>query len=123
MTMLKKVLLTAAIVIVVLLGGFAAAFYVMIYRPIGSPMMAMVGTHTLETRTLQNRGPFDPPASGALTPEQVTRFVSVEERSPRASGRVPPSSSRSAWTSNRRPRPTCCPCGERCRRSRTSKRR
>ena len=79
MTMLKKVLLTAAIVIVVLLGGFAAAFYVMIYRPIGSPMMAMVGTHTLETRTLQNRGPFDPPASGALTPEQVTRFVSVEE--------------------------------------------
>ena len=79
MTTLKKVLLTAAIVIVVLLGGLVAAFYVMIYKPIGSPMMAMVGTHTLEARTLQNRGAFDPPASGALTPEQVTGFVSVEE--------------------------------------------
>ncbi len=79
MTTLKKVLLTAAIGIVVLLGGLAAAFYFMIYRPIASPMLAMVGTHTLETRTLQNHGPFDPPASGVLTPEQVTRFGSVEE--------------------------------------------
>jgi hypothetical protein len=79
MTTLKKVLLTAAIATVVLLGGLAAAFYFAIYKPIASPMMAMVGPHTLETRTLKNHGPFDPPASGVLTPEQVARFVSVEE--------------------------------------------
>lgn len=79
MTTLKKILLTAAIAILVLLGGLAAAFYFMIYKPVASPMMAMVGTHTLETRTLKNHGPFDPPASGVLTLEQVTRFVSVEE--------------------------------------------
>jgi len=79
MTTLKKILLATAIAIVVLLGGLAAAFYFTIYKPIASPMLAMVGTHTLETRMLQNREPFEPPDSGVLTREQATAFVSVEE--------------------------------------------
>lgn len=79
MTTLRKGLLIAAGVFLVLIIGAGTAFYMMIYRPIAYPMMAMIGPHTLEVRTLQNKGPFEPPDSGALTPEQVANFVSVEE--------------------------------------------
>jgi len=72
-------LLIAGGVLLLALGGAATVFYVRVYRPIGSPLMAMAGGKTLEERRLQNHAEFLPPASGQLTAEQTTRFVAVED--------------------------------------------
>ncbi len=66
-------------VILLVLVSAGAFFYVRVYRPIGSPLMAMAGGKTLEERKLQNHAEFLPPASGQLTAEQSTRFVGVED--------------------------------------------
>lgn len=72
-------LLIAGGVLLLALGVAGTIFYVRVYRPIGSPLMAMAGGKTLEERRLQNRAEFLPPASGQLTAEQTTRFVGVED--------------------------------------------
>jgi uncharacterized membrane protein len=73
------VLLITGGVLVLALAGAGTVFYVRVYRPIGSPLMAMAGGKTLEERRLQNRAEFLPPSSGQLTAEQTTRFVGVED--------------------------------------------
>ena len=78
MTRLKIGLLITAGTLVLLLGGMGTMFYVKVYKPIGSPLMAMSGGKRLEEQRLQNRAEFVPSASG-LTKEQVDRFVTVEE--------------------------------------------
>jgi uncharacterized membrane protein len=72
-------LLIAGGVLLLALAGAGTVFYVRVYRPIGSPLMAMAGGKTLEERRLQNRAEFVPPASGQLTAEQTARFVGVED--------------------------------------------
>ena len=72
-------LLIASAVLALTLVGAGAVFYVRVYRPIGSPLMAMAGGKTLEERRLQNHSEFLVPATGQLTAEQTTRFVAVEE--------------------------------------------
>ena len=72
-------LLIAGGVLLLVLGGAGTVFYLKVYRPIGSPLMAMAGGEALEERRLQNRAEFLPPASGQLTAEQTTRFVGVED--------------------------------------------
>jgi hypothetical protein len=72
-------LLIAGGVLLLALGGAGTVFYVKVYRPIGSPLMAMAGGKALEERRLQNRVEFLPPASGQLTAEQTTKFVGVED--------------------------------------------
>lgn len=79
MTKLKVGLLITAGVLVLLLGAAGTMFYVTIYKPIGSPLMAMSGAKRLEEQRLQNRADFAPPASGEVTQEQADRFVTVEE--------------------------------------------
>ena len=72
-------LLIAGGVLLLALGGAGVVFYLRVYRPIGSPLMAMAGGKALEERQLHNRARFLPPASGQLTTEQVTKFVGVED--------------------------------------------
>ena len=72
-------LLIAGGVLLLALGGAGTVFYVKVYRPIGSPLMAMAGGKALDERRLQTRAVFLPPASGHLTAEQTTRFVGVED--------------------------------------------
>lgn len=71
------VLLTVGAVILLIVGVAGAVFYVKVYRPIGSPLMAMAGGMSLEKR-LKNVT-FLPPASRELTADQVARFAGVEE--------------------------------------------
>ncbi|OFW03249.1 MAG: hypothetical protein A3H96_19300 [Acidobacteria bacterium RIFCSPLOWO2_02_FULL_67_36] len=72
-------LLIGAGVLLLVVGAAGTAFYVKVYRPLGSPLMAMAGGKTLEERRLQNRAEFLAPASGELTAEQTAKFAVVEE--------------------------------------------
>jgi hypothetical protein len=72
-------LLVAAGVLVLVVVAAGTVFYVKIYQPIGSPLVAMAGANRLEERRLQNQAAFVPPASGELTGEQTANFVAVEE--------------------------------------------
>lgn len=71
--------LIAAGVLVVLALVAATAGYFLVYRPTLSALTYVSGAERLETR-LTNRSPYEPPASGDLTEEQVARFLQVEER-------------------------------------------
>jgi hypothetical protein len=75
----QVVLLTAIGVLLLAVIAAGTVFYVKVYRPIGSPLMAMAGGKTLEERRLENRAEFLPPRSGELTADQAARFVAVEE--------------------------------------------
>ena len=72
-------LLIAAAALLLLVGIAGTVFYVRVYRPIGSPLMAMSGGKILEEKRLQNHGEFTPPISRQLTSEQTANFVAVEE--------------------------------------------
>jgi len=71
--------LVAAGLLVLVVVAAGTVFYVKIYQPIGSPLVAMAGASRLEERRLQNQAAFVPPASGELTGEQTADFVAVEE--------------------------------------------
>ena len=73
------VLLIVGAVILLVVGAAGAVFYVKVYRPIGSPLVAMAGGASLEKRRLQNVAEFLPPSSGELTADQAARFATVEE--------------------------------------------
>lgn len=79
MTKLRLALLIAAGALVLLIGAAGITFYITIWKPIASPLVALSGGKTLEDKRLQNRDGFVPPASGALTADQASRFVTVEE--------------------------------------------
>jgi hypothetical protein len=72
-------LLVVADVIVLIAGTAGTVFYLKVYRPIGSPLVAISGGSTLEKQRLQNRAEFQPPASGEVTAEQAAGFVAVED--------------------------------------------
>ena len=72
-------LLIAAGVLVLVAATAGTIFYVKVYRPIASPLMAIAGARTLEEQRLQNHGAFLPPISGELSAEQAARFGAVEE--------------------------------------------
>jgi hypothetical protein len=79
MTKLRGALLIGAgtlALLVVIAGTF---FYIRIYKPITSPLMAMSTARILEERRLVNHDPFSAPGSGELSADQVRRFVSVEQ--------------------------------------------
>lgn len=80
MTKTGKILLIAGGVILLVVGAVGTVFYVRIYRPIASPLMAMAGGLSLEERRLQNIAEFLPPPSGELSADQATRFAAVEEK-------------------------------------------
>jgi len=71
--------LVAAGLLVLVVVAAGTVFYVKIYQPIGSPLVAMAGASRLEERRLRNQAAFVPPASGELTGEQTADFVAVEE--------------------------------------------
>jgi hypothetical protein len=71
-------IVVGALLLVVIAAG--TVFYVKVYRPIGSPLMAMAGGRTLEDRRLRNHATFLPPLSAELSADQITRFVAVEEK-------------------------------------------
>jgi hypothetical protein len=79
MKKLGVVLVVAAGTLLLLLVVAGAIFYVRVYRPIGSPLMAMGAGRTLEERRLQNHKEFLPPPLGELTEVQVANFMTVEE--------------------------------------------
>ena len=79
MKKLHIVLLSIAGAVLLLVVGGGTFFYFKVYKPIGAPMMAMVGTKALEDQRLQNRTEFLPPASGELSADQVANFIAVEE--------------------------------------------
>lgn len=79
MKKLHIVLLSIAGVVLLLVVGGGTLFYFKVYKPIGSPLMAMTGAKVLEDQRLQNRAEFLPPSSGEVTPEQTANFVAVEE--------------------------------------------
>jgi uncharacterized membrane protein len=72
-------LLIAAAVLLLLVAIAGTVFYVRVYKPIGSPLMAMAGGKTLEEKRLQNHAEFTPPISRQVTAEQTADFVAVEE--------------------------------------------
>ena len=74
------VLLTVGAVILLAVAAAGAVFYVKVYRPIGSPLMAMAGGTTLEKRRLKNGAECLPPSSGELTGDQAGRFAAVEDK-------------------------------------------
>jgi len=71
-------LITGAVLLLVVAAA-ATVFYVRVYRPVGSPLMAMAGGKSLEERRLRNRAEFLPPPSGEVTADQAARFAVVEE--------------------------------------------
>lgn len=79
MKKLHIVLLSIAGVVLLLVVGGGTLFYFKVYKPIGSPLMAMTGAKVLEDQRLQNRTEFLPPPSGEVTPEQTANFIAVEE--------------------------------------------
>jgi hypothetical protein len=79
MKRLGFVILVVVGVIVLIAGTAGTVFYLKVYRPIGSPLMAIGGGSTLEKQRLQNRAGFQPPVSGEVTAEQTAGFVAVEE--------------------------------------------
>lgn len=79
-------LLVTGGVLLLVVAAAGAVFYLKVYRPIGSPLMAMAGGKSLEERRLQNRAEFVPPPSEELTAEQAARFASVEEEVQRRLG-------------------------------------
>ena len=72
-------LLIVAGVLLLVVAAAGTVFYVRVYRPIGSPLMAMAGGKSLEERRLQNHAEFLPSHSGELTAAQAERFAVVEE--------------------------------------------
>jgi hypothetical protein len=78
MTTLQKGLLITAGVLVLLVGGCSTFFYFRVYKPFGSPIMAMTISKALEDGQLKTKD-FVKPGSGELTADQVRRFVAVEE--------------------------------------------
>jgi hypothetical protein len=70
-------IVAAILLLVVAIAG--TVFYVRVYRPVGSPLMAMAGAKTLEEKRLRNQAEFLPPVSGELTGGQTANFVAVEE--------------------------------------------
>ena len=79
MKRLGVALLVAGGVLVVAVVAAGTIFYIKIYQPIASPLMAIAGAHTLEERRLQNQLEFVPPGSGEITDQQAASFVAVEE--------------------------------------------
>lgn len=79
MNRLGRALLILGGVCLLIVVAAGTVFYVKVYRPIGSPLMAMAAGKTLEERRLRNHTEFLPPSSAALTADQVARFVAVEE--------------------------------------------
>lgn len=77
MTRLQKGLLIGAVIFLLLMGACSAVFYFAVYRPIGSPMMAMAASYSLDERLTTKD--FVRPGSGEVTAEQLRRFVAVEE--------------------------------------------
>jgi hypothetical protein len=73
------VLLIVAGALLLVIVGAGAVFHVRVYRPIGSPLMAMSAGRTLELRRLQHHETFLPSVSGELTAAQVANFTAVEE--------------------------------------------
>jgi hypothetical protein len=65
-------------VILLAVAAAGAVFYVKVYRPIASPLVAIAGGPSLERR-LQNVTEFLSPSSGELTADQADRFAAVEE--------------------------------------------
>jgi hypothetical protein len=78
MTGLQKGLLIGAVSFILLVGACSAGFYFKVYKPIASPIMAMAISKTLEDKQLTTHD-FTKPGSGEVTPEQLQRFVAVEE--------------------------------------------
>ena len=78
MTGLQKGLLIGAVSFVLLVGACSAGFYYKVYKPYGSPVMAMAVPKALEDQRLTTKD-FTKPGSGEVTAEQVRRFVAVEE--------------------------------------------
>lgn len=72
-------LLVAAGTVVVLVLGAGTAFYVMVYKPLMSANLYVGVGERLESRIIR-KAPYDPPADGRLTADQVTRFLAVRER-------------------------------------------
>jgi hypothetical protein len=72
-------LLVVAGTLVVLVVGAGTAFYVMVYKPLVSANMYVGVGERLESR-ITKKAPYDPPADGRLTADQVTRFLAVRER-------------------------------------------
>lgn len=79
MAKLRTALLVVAGTIVLLLVIGGTFFYLRVYKPISSPLMAMSTARILEERRLTNHDPFTATGSGKLTADQVRRFVAVEE--------------------------------------------
>jgi hypothetical protein len=77
MTRLQKGLLIGAVIFLLLTGACSAVFYFAVYRPIGSPMMAMATSYSLDERLTTKD--FVRPGSGEVTAEQLRRFMAVEE--------------------------------------------
>ena len=79
MTKLRAGLLIGAGIFFLLIGIAGTFFYLRVYKPIASPLMAMSTGRILEERRLENHDPFTEPGSGELNAEHVRRFVSVEQ--------------------------------------------
>lgn len=77
MTRLQKGLLIGAVAFLLLVGACSTAFYFKVYKPFGAPMMAMAISQGFDEQLTEKN--FIKPGSGDLTPEQVRRFVAVEE--------------------------------------------
>ncbi len=67
-------LIGVVVLILVVVGTYGYQRY---YAPILRPLMFVTAAGRLE-QSLKNTSPFQPPASGALTPEQWSRFCDVE---------------------------------------------
>ncbi len=67
-------LIGVLVLIVVIVGTYGYQRY---YAPILRPLMFVTAAGRLE-QSLRNTSPFQPPASGALTPEQWARYCDVE---------------------------------------------
>jgi hypothetical protein len=77
----KKLVIGCGLGLVLFTVAASAAFYYFVYRPaktfVGS--MAQMGEVAELDAKVTNTQPFTSPTDGALTPEQVTRFVAVQE--------------------------------------------
>jgi len=78
MRKLGVVILIVFGVLLVIGGAAGTYFYLAIYRPIASPLLAISGARTLEQQRLKNQADFLPPGSGEVTGAQAAGFSAVE---------------------------------------------
>jgi hypothetical protein len=80
-------ILALAGVLVLIVVGVGTYGYQRYYVPLVRPLMFVTASGQLE-QTLRAKTPFQPPQSGALTPEQWTRFCDVESAVEAAMGQT-----------------------------------